>query len=91
MNARPALSTGGSQRGYLIPIGGAEEKEIHPVILRRYVELCGGNKANIVVIPTASRLADTGSLYVELFEKIHFFCAHWNFIKCLPAFTQNYF
>ena len=73
MNARPALSTGGSQRGYLIPIGGAEEKEIHPVILRRYVELCGGNKANIVVIPTASRLADTGSLYVELFEKIHFF------------------
>jgi hypothetical protein len=42
MNARPALSTGGSQRGYLIPIGGAEEKEIHPVILRLYVELCGG-------------------------------------------------
>jgi len=70
MNMRPALSTGNAKRGYLIPIGGAEEKEVNPVILKRFVELCGGNKANIVVIPTASRLADTGSLYVELFEKM---------------------
>lgn len=70
MTERPAVSTGNATRGYLIPIGGAEEKEVHPVILRRFVELCGGKRANIVVIPTASRLADTGSLYVELFEKM---------------------
>ncbi len=70
MTERPARSTGNAKRGYLIPIGGAEEKEVHPVILKRFIELCGGKKANIVVIPTASRLADTGSLYVELFEKM---------------------
>jgi len=67
---RPARSTGDSQRGYLIPIGGAEEKETNPVILERFVDLCGGPKANIVIIPTASRLADTGSSYVQLFEKM---------------------
>ena len=70
MTMRPALSTGNSQRGYLIPIGGAEEKEVNPVILERFVELCGGADANIVVIPTASRLVDTGSLYVEVFDEL---------------------
>jgi len=68
LKRRPARTTGDSQRGYLIPIGGAEEKETNPVILERFVELCGGSQANIVVIPTASRMSDTGSLYVELFE-----------------------
>lgn len=68
MHRRPALSTGGSKRGFLIPIGGAEEKEANPVILRRFVQICGGSHANIVVIPTASRLPDTGSRYVELFD-----------------------
>jgi len=70
MSTRPAISTGGAQRGFLIPIGGAEEKEINPTILKRFIALCGGVHANIVVIPTASRLADTGSLYVELFENL---------------------
>ncbi len=70
MHRRPALSTGDSRRGYLIPIGGAEEKETDPVILKRFVDLCGGSHAHIVVIPTASRLADTGSLYVELFDDL---------------------
>ena len=70
LKLRPARSTGDSQRGYLIPIGGAEEKESNPVILERFVDVCGGPKANIVVIPTASRLADTGSSYVQIFEKM---------------------
>ncbi len=70
LKRRPARSTGDSERGYLIPIGGAEEKETNPVILERFVELCGGHAANIVVIPTASRLSDTGSAYVELFEDL---------------------
>ena len=67
---RPATSTGGSERGFLIPIGGAEDKTANSVILDRFVELCGGTSANIVVIPTASRMSDTGSLYVQLFEEM---------------------
>lgn len=79
LKMRPARSTGDSQRGFLIPIGGAEEKETNPVILERFVELCGGSSANIVVIPTASRMADTGSLYVELFEDMG--AAHVDFMQ----------
>ena len=63
----------GSQRGWIIPIGGAEEKENEPDILRRFVALCGGgdaDKADIVVIPTASRLADTGSRYEHIFSDL---------------------
>jgi len=78
LKRRPARSTGDSERGYLIPIGGAEEKETNPVILERFVELCGGHSANIVVIPTASRLSDTGSAYVELFEDMG--AAHVDFM-----------
>ena len=46
----------GKQRGWIIPIGGAEEKENSPQILRRFVALAGGDGADIVVIPTASQL-----------------------------------
>jgi len=67
---RPARSTGQSRRGYLIPIGGAEEKETNPVILQRFVDLCGGADANIVVLPTASRLEDTGARYVGIFSRL---------------------
>ena len=57
-------------RGYVIPIGGAEEKIDSPVILERFVELAGGAAARIVVIPTASRLKETGARYVRLFEAL---------------------
>lgn len=57
-------------RGYIIPIGGAEEKELDPSILRRFVQTCGGESARLAVIPTASRLADTGPHYVELFREL---------------------
>jgi len=70
LEMRPARSTGKSKRGYLIPIGGAEEKETSPVILQRFVDLCGGHDANIVVLPTASRLEDTGARYVSIFERL---------------------
>jgi len=55
-------------RGYVIPIGGAEEKNNNPDILKKFVELCGGKDANIVIIPTASKLEDTGERYEKLFE-----------------------
>ena len=46
----------GNERGWIIPIGGAEEKENSPQILRRFVQLAGAEHADIVVIPTASQL-----------------------------------
>ena len=66
----PSKPVNGEQRGWIIPIGGAEDKDANPSILQRFVELCGGSEADIVVIPTASRLSDTGSRYVDLFERL---------------------
>ena len=43
-------------RGYLMPIGGAEDKGRNPRILSRFVEICGGEKARLMIIPTASQL-----------------------------------
>ena len=57
----------GQQRGWIIPIGGAEEKENAPAILRRFVQLAGGDQADIVVIPTASQLKSTGPRYERIF------------------------
>ena len=57
-------------RGYVIPIGGAEERTGSMRVLRRFVKLCGGRKAHIVIIPTASSLADTGDRYIAVFNKI---------------------
>jgi cyanophycinase len=64
----PSKIPDGGQRGWIIPIGGAEEKEDRPDILSRFVALCGGADANIVVIPSASKLRDTGPRYVALFK-----------------------
>ena len=60
----------GRTRGWIIPIGGAEEKENSPQILRRFVELAGGRDADIVVIPTASQLASTGPRYERIFAEL---------------------
>lgn len=57
-------------RGYVIPIGGAEERTGSMRVLRRFVRLCGGRRARIVIIPTASSLTDTGERYIEIFSKI---------------------
>lgn len=66
----PSPGTAGIKRGYIVPIGGAEDREEHPVILERFAALCGGEAASIVVIPTASRLKDTGSRYLETFDEL---------------------
>jgi cyanophycinase len=63
----------GASRGWIIPIGGAEEKQNAPAILRRFVDLArahGGGQADIVVIPTASQLADTGARYERIFSAL---------------------
>ena len=64
----PAIPVQDQPRGYVIPIGGAEAKRKDPEILERFVKLCGGSDARILVIPTASLLDETGPAYQELFE-----------------------
>ena len=56
------------QRGFIIAIGGGENKDKRPTILERFVEICGGSQAHIAIIPTASSMMDTGSQYQELFH-----------------------
>ena len=64
----PSKVADGGERGWIVPIGGAENKEDNPRILKRFLGLCGGQDAHIVVIPTASQLAETGPRYEEIFE-----------------------
>ncbi len=56
--------------GYIVPIGGAEEKMRDRRILRRFVEVCGGGEARIAIIPTASSIEDTGPHYQEIFTDL---------------------
>ncbi|MGI9288114.1 MAG: cyanophycinase [Pseudomonadales bacterium] len=60
----------GNQRGYVIPIGGGEDKIFDLNVLGRYVEVCGDRNAVIAIIPTASMLEDTGSRYEEVFTEL---------------------
>lgn len=64
----PAKISDGSERGWIIPIGGGEKKVKSSAIHKKFVELCGGSDARIVVIPTASQLPDTGDRYKALFN-----------------------
>lgn len=66
----PAQVEKGCQRGFIVPIGGGEDKLRDREILSRYIEMCGGASAHIVVIPTASELDDTGTLYRDLFREL---------------------
>ncbi len=66
----PASDISGTDRGFIIPIGGAEEKLHNPAILDRFVEICGGLQSRIGIIPTASELEDTGGNYEKLFRRI---------------------
>jgi cyanophycinase len=58
------------KRGYIVAVGGAEDKVGPAEILRRFVEVAGGKGARIAIIPTASRLGDTGKRYEKLFKGI---------------------
>jgi cyanophycinase len=65
-NPQPAAS----RPGLLMAIGGAEDKVRERVILRHFVEACGGPDANIVVLATASELPETGERYADLFYQL---------------------
>jgi cyanophycinase len=56
------------RRGYIVPVGGAEDKVGDVAILRRFASLCGAGTARIAIIPTASEHDDTGERYQALFR-----------------------
>jgi cyanophycinase len=64
----PELSKG--SRGFVIPIGGAEDKISDRTILKRFAGLAGGRDARIAVIPTASQESDTGKRYRDIFGSL---------------------
>jgi cyanophycinase len=66
----PSPEPNPGSRGYVIPIGGAEDKISDRRILVRFVELCGGPRATVVVIPTASMLPTTGEAYRRVFQEL---------------------
>ncbi len=54
---------------YLVPIGGNEKKTPDSEIFKEMVDLAGGSKARIVVVPTASEVPeDRARAYQELFS-----------------------
>jgi cyanophycinase len=57
-------------RGFIIPIGGGEDRIKEMKIHRKFVELSGGANADIVVVPTASRLETTGPDYNAIFREL---------------------
>lgn len=59
----------GPRRRFLIPIGGNEKRSIDSDIFRMMVELAGGARARIVVVPTASETPDERARdYEDLFS-----------------------
>jgi cyanophycinase len=58
-------------RGILMAIGGAEERTPESPILKEFVRLAGGKRANVVVMTVATDSPEeVGAEYIEVFEKI---------------------
>ncbi len=58
-------------RGLLMAIGGAEERTPESPILKEFVRLAGGKRANVVVMTVATDSPEeVGAEYIEVFEKI---------------------
>jgi cyanophycinase len=66
----PSPEPSPGSRGFVIPIGGAEDKISDRRILQRFVALAGGKSGHVVVVPTASMLPTTGDAYRRVFLEI---------------------
>src|SRR5688500_7320426 len=66
----PAKVSPDARRGWIVPVGGAEEKVGRAEILRRFLMVSGGDAARIAIIPTASSLEDTGRRYEDIFREL---------------------
>src|SRR6202521_4016952 len=68
---RLAPTTQGGPVGPVMVIGGAEDKLGERVVLSRFVQLAGGDKAQICVISTASSLGEAATdLYRHIFTRL---------------------
>lgn len=60
-----------SNRGALVIIGGAEDREGECVVLREFVRLAGGRTARIAVMTAATSLPkEVGDDYIHIFERL---------------------
>lgn len=66
----PAKLTIQEERGFIIPIGGGEDRVKEMQIHRKFVDLSGRSDADIVVIPTASQMESTGADYNRIFRDL---------------------
>ena len=57
--------------GHLLVIGGAEDKYNERRILRKFLELAGGEKANILIVPVSSDFPEfAADVYVQAFRRL---------------------
>jgi cyanophycinase len=62
---------GNSNRGQLVIIGGAEDKDGDCTVLREFVRCAGGTKAKIAVMTAATSLpGEVGEDYIRVFERL---------------------
>jgi cyanophycinase len=66
----PSPPPDAAKRGVIAPIGGAEDKLKERAILSHFANLSGGRAGHICILPTASRLDDTGDTYRGLFKDL---------------------
>ena len=66
----PSRSSIDETRGWIVPVGGAEEKVGHPKILQRFVRISGEEDSRIAIVPTASSLDETGRNYEVIFRDL---------------------
>ncbi|MDP9370206.1 MAG: hypothetical protein M3Q03_18365, partial [Chloroflexota bacterium] len=52
-----------ANRGPIMAIGGAEDKLDDKIILSTFVQVAGGRKARIAIVPTASSIESAGERY----------------------------
>jgi cyanophycinase len=72
-------------QGPVMPIGGAEAAEPGGEILERFVDLAGGKKARIAIIPTASDEPQrSGEGYATLFRELGAKKADWLRVEQRP-------
>lgn len=58
-------------KGTLVIIGGAEDKEESCLILRKFVELAGGEKAKLVILTAATQYpVEVGTTYQKVFSRL---------------------
>ncbi|KXG77839.1 Cyanophycinase [Fervidicola ferrireducens] len=70
-NNAGVIFLGEKVRGYLMIIGGAEDRSGDKEILKKFAEISGQGKANVTVITVASQdPKGVGEMYVEIFSQL---------------------